>query len=118
MQYFRILSRALCCDVDVRSACVRDAEGVVGDVAMRAMLGRRQWSRRRNSEDGFVLIAKRALRLGWSLCGSRDLWKRKPEVARRQTDAIVRTKSGAARRRGERMPSPPPDRPSCAMLMA
>ena len=52
------------------------------------------------------------------MCGKRDLWNRKPLVARRHTDAMVRTKSGAARRRGQRMPSPPPDRPSCAMWMA
>ena len=64
MQYFLILSRALCGEVEVSKACVLDADGVVGDVAMRAMLGRRQWSRRRNNEDWFVSIAKSVLRLG------------------------------------------------------
>ncbi len=102
----------------MRKACVRDPEGVVGDEAMCAMLGRRQWNRRRKSEDGFVSIAKRWLRLGWSVCGSRDLWNRKPVVARRHTEVIVKTMSGAARRRGQRMPSPPPDSPSCAMWIA
>ncbi len=74
MQYFLILSRALWGDVDVRNAVILDADAVDGAVAILAKWGRRQWSRRRNNEEGFVSIVNRSLRLGYSVCGIRDLW--------------------------------------------
>ncbi len=59
----------------MRKAVILAAEGVDGAVAMVAMWGRRQWSRRRNSEEGLVSILNRVLRLEWSVCGMRHLWK-------------------------------------------
>ena len=75
MQYFLILSRALWGDVVVRKAVSLDADGVDGAVAIVAKWGRRQWSRRRNNEEGLVSIVNRSRRLGCSLCGISDLWK-------------------------------------------
>ncbi len=75
MQYFLILSRALWGDVDVRNAVILDADGVDGSVAILAKWGRRQWSLRRISEEGFVSIVNRSLRLGCTVCGMRVLWK-------------------------------------------
>jgi 5'-3' exonuclease len=64
VQYFLILSRALFGEVEVRKVSIRDVEGVVGAVAMRAKCGSRRWRRWRNSEDGFESMVKRERRLG------------------------------------------------------
>ncbi len=64
VQYFFILSRALLGEVEAIKVAIRDVEGVVGAVAMRAKCGSRRWKRWRNSEDGFDSMVKRERRLG------------------------------------------------------
>jgi hypothetical protein len=115
--YLLILSRALFGDVEWSKASSREAWGVVGAMAIDAKCGRRQCRRWRNSDEGLEAMVKRSRRLLWSVCGTSDLWNENPAVARRHTDAIVRTKSGAARRRGQSIPRPPADSPSWKMCI-
>ena len=67
------------------------------------------------AESGFVVTSKRSRRVGWSKWGVESGWRAKPVVAFRCAFAMLRTKSGTARVRGERRPRPPCDRPSWLM---
>ena len=97
---------------------MRSCVGVEGAHAICAIDGRRCWNRCRMWEVGLVDVWKRLLRDWWSLKGRRSWWRRKPCCALRMAAAIVMTKSGAARVRGQRMPRPPEARPSWLMRMA
>ena len=91
---------------------MRSGGGMDGAQATSAMWGRRQWKRWTIFEVVLVEMSNNAptvwcmRKLGRSLL----LWN--PWRAFLRADAIVMTKSGAARMRGQRKPRPPARRPS------
>ncbi len=82
---------------------------------MFAKCGRSMWKRRRSRESPLLSILKSALRDGWRRWGveSGCIWN--PCVALRCALVMVSTRSGAARVRGDSMPSPPSESPSWLM---
>ncbi len=56
-------------------AVIWDPKGVVGDVLIVAICGRRQCKRWGMSEMGLLSMVKRELRLGCTVWGTSVLWK-------------------------------------------
>ena len=82
-----------------------------------ANCGSSMWKHCRSRESRLLSISKSALREGWRRWGVESGWIWKPCAALRCALAMVSTRSGAARVRGDSMPSPPSESPSWLMRM-
>ena len=101
--------------VVLRKCVSLSAGGVDGVQPIAAKCGRRMWKRRRISEFLFVAMSNSPRSVGWSKWGVESGWRVKPVVAFRCAVAMLRTKSGTARVRGDSKPRPPWERPSWLM---
>ena len=91
---------------------MRSVGGMDGAQVISAMWGRMQRNRWRILEVSLVEMSNNAPMIWWMGKLGRSLWIRKPWRAFLRAEAIVMTKSGAARVRGHRRPRPPARRPS------
>jgi hypothetical protein len=107
-----ILLRALLGETSVRKWFMRSAGGMDGAQATSAMWGRMQWKRLRILEFVLVEMSNNAPMVWWTRKLGRSLWIRNPWRAFLRAEAMVMTKSGAARVRGHRIPRPPARRPN------
>ena len=91
---------------------MRSVGGMDGAQATSAMWGRMQWKRWRILELVLVEMSNNVPMVWWIGKLGRSLWIQKPWRAFLRAEAIVMTKSGAARVRGHRRPRPPARRPN------
>ncbi len=101
-----------------RKCCIRIGGGLEGGHATDAICGRRVWKRCRVRESGLVSGWNSCVMESWSWEESRSLCSLNPFVALWIAAAMVMTKSGAARVRGQGRPRPPARRLSWLMRMA
>ncbi len=92
--------------------------GVEGGHATDAICGRRVWKRCRMRESGLVSGWNSCVMESWSWKGSRSLCSLNLFIALQIAAAMVMTKSGVARVRGQSRPRPPARRLSWLMRMA
>ncbi len=91
---------------------MRSVGGMDAVHATSAMWGRMLWKRWRFLELVLVEMSNIVPMVWWMGKLGRSLWIQKPWRAFLWAEAIVMTKSGAARVRGHRRPIPPARRPS------